>query len=107
MLPELVTSAAALITSIGSFIAATISARRAGEARTASTVAAAEVTPNHGGSLKDSIVRIEAAVGHIAEMQRSHGYQIGELRRDKLQTHEMIADRLSEHGHRLDRLEED
>lgn len=106
MLPELITSGAALLTSIGAFTASIVSARRAGEARTASAVTAAEVSPNHGGSMKDQLARIEIMVRALHETQRSQGHQLGEIRRDKLQAHELMADRLTEHGRRLDRLED-
>lgn len=107
MLPDLITSIAALVTSIGAFVASLISARRAGKAENASSIAAAEVSHNHGGTLKDAIARIELATRHISEVQRSQGHQIGEIRRDKVQAHEFMADRLSEHSKRLDRLERD
>lgn len=107
MIPELITSVAALLTSFGAFFASVISARRAGAAHTASSVAAAEVTANHGSSLKDSVSRIEAMLSHVAEVQRSQGHQIGEIRRDGSQTHELLSDRIKEQGRRIDRLEKD
>lgn len=89
---DLIASIAAVITSFGSFIAAVIAARKA-------STAANEVTPNHGGSLKDVVTRIE-------KMVRSQGHQIGEIRRDASVTHDQLGEDIDDVRHRLRRLED-
>ena len=42
----------------------------------------AEVKPNHGGSLKDAIVRIEQKQDLQHEITDSQGHQIGEIRKE-------------------------
>ena len=75
------TGLGALISSIAAVIGA-IHARRA----------ASEVTPNHGGSLKDLVTAIDDKVDSL-------GHQVGEIRRDADTTHRDMM-------HRLRRLED-
>lgn len=41
-----------------------------------------EVTPNHGGSMKDALRRVEQGQAQQTEMIRSQGHQLGEMKRD-------------------------
>ncbi|VDG76904.1 Uncharacterised protein [Actinobaculum suis] len=94
---------AAIITALASLITLSRRAKAtetaASSAAQAANSAAAQLTPNHGSTVSDAINRIE-------KMVSSQGHQIGEIRRDAAVTHEMIADRLSEHGDQITRLYE-
>lgn len=79
---ELLVGVAALITAVGSFIASIISARKAWKA-------VDELSPNHGGSVKDAVNRtevniqtLEKNIQHLDDAVKSVGHQIGEMRRD-------------------------
>lgn len=95
-----------LIAGIGTFVAALGAWRK-------SKKAASELSPNHGSSLKDSVSRIENSLAQLASMvqaqgsmQRSQGHQIGEIRRDAAQTHELLSDGLREVQRRVNRIED-
>ena len=78
-IPDL-TGLGTLISSIAAIISA-IHAKRASR----------EVTPNHGGSLKDLVTMIDDKVDSL-------GHQVGEIRRDADTTHRDLMARL----HRLE-----
>lgn len=98
MATELLSGVAELVTSAGAFIAAIVAARKASSAADSASTAVNEVTPNHGGSLKDIVTRIERFV-------RSQGHQIGEIKRDAAITHDQIGEGLDDLRHRVRRLE--
>lgn len=105
-------AADSLILAIGSLIAGLGTLIASLGAWRKSRTAAAELAPNHGSSLKDIVTRIELKLEHVSEMQgalsqtqRSQGHQIGEIRRDALQTHELLADGLKEANRRISKLE--
>lgn len=69
--------------------AALVAAFRANKAADAAGKTAAQVTPNGGGSMRDSVSRTEADVAVIrarveslGDAHRSHGHQLGEIKRD-------------------------
>lgn len=66
-------------------------------AASAASMAVRELRPDNGTSLADSVARIESMVA-------LQGQQIREIRQDAAVTHTMFADRLSEHGDRIERL---
>lgn len=83
---------AGVIGAIAGLIAAVRSSKAAAAADKAAASAdktAAQVTPNGGGSMRDSVTRTEADVSVIraslealTNISRSQGHQIGEIRRD-------------------------
>lgn len=104
---QLLLALGSLIAGIGTFVAALGAWRK-------SKKAADELSPNHGGSLKDSVSRIEATlaqlgamVQHQGQIQRSQGHQIGEIRRDSAHTHDLLTEGLKEAHRRIRRLEDD
>lgn len=104
MLAELINSFGSLIASIGALVAAVTAAGKARNAERNTAKLAnttndirKEVSPNHGSSMKDSLVRIEKLADGL-------GHQIGEIRRDAAVTHELLgnqvkalADRMNKH----------
>ena len=83
---------AGILSAIAALVAATRAGRAARDAGTAARDAgktAAQVSPNGGGSMRDSVTRTEADVSVIraslealTNISRSQGHQIGEIRRD-------------------------
>lgn len=91
MIPELpvwlqdVNGLAALVSAIAALVAAVRASRAARDAGKT----AAQVAPNGGSSMRDSVTRTEADVAVIraslealTDAHRSHGHQLGEVRRD-------------------------
>lgn len=83
---------AGIIGAIAALVAATragSAARDAGKAARDAGATAAQVTPNGGSTMRDSISRTEADVSVIraslealANVTRSHGHRLGEIRKD-------------------------
>lgn len=108
---------AGIISAIAALVAATragSAARDAGRAARDAGTTAAQVAPNGGGSsMRDSITRTEADVSVIrasleslAKTTSSHGWRLGEIRRDLTQAverHETDISRLDRAVERLDR----
>lgn len=96
---------AAIITSLGSFIAALVAARKA-------WAASSQLEHNHGGSVKDAVSRIEAQVDRTSEQVRwtseqvkSLGHQVGEIRRDSAVSREGVNTALESLDDRMRRFE--
>lgn len=70
-----------------------------------SKTAAEEARPNHGSSMRDAVIRIEATVQGMRDTQKAHGHQLGEIKQDSMEARKLLADRLNEHGTRLENLE--
>ena len=70
----------------------------------AATRAATELSPNHGTSMKDQLARMEIMLDSTDRMLRSQGQQIGEIRSDALQTHQMLHDSIERINRRIDDL---
>lgn len=88
-------------------IAALIAAVRASKAATSADKAAAQVTPNGGSTMRDSVTRTEADVSvikaqleHVTDAIRGHGHQLGEVKRDLY----AAVERHEADIHRLERL---
>lgn len=76
----MIASAAAVLGALAKLLACVAEVRRSLARITASTTATvAEVSPNHGGSMRDAISRIETGQAYHAEMIKSLGHQIGEM----------------------------
>lgn len=108
MIPELplwlqdLSGIAALVSAVAALVAAV---RATGAARDAGKTAA-QVSPNGGSTMRDSIGRTEADVAVIraslealTDAHRSQGHQIGEIKRDLTQA----VDRHEDDIRRLDR----
>lgn len=100
---------AGILSAIAALVAATRAGRAARDAGTAARDAgktAAQVTPNGGSTMRDSVSRTEADVAVIrasleglTNISRSMGHQIGEVRRDLT----AAVDRHEDDIRRLDR----
>lgn len=106
MLPDLISSVGSLITSIGALIASLSAARKARQANEntraltqATNVIKDEVSPNHGSSMKDSLMRIERQLN-------SQGHQIGEIRKDSAIVHDIFGNQIADLSKRILRLED-
>lgn len=102
----------ALIDSLGAFgavgglsgLAAVLAALR--ELRTSRVdvrAVRAQVEPNHGSSLADSVRRTEASV---TDLSRRMGHELGEIRRDVQGVRDDLRAARSDHESRLERLED-
>lgn len=72
-----------------SAVAALVAASRAGKAARDAGTTAAQVTPNGGSTMRDSITTtaadvaiIRASLEALAKTTSSHGWRLGEIRRD-------------------------
>lgn len=71
-----------------------------------------QLTPDHGRSIADKVSRIDASmcvlsqrVDDMAEIVRSVGHQVGEIRRDSADSHSDYDRRLVRHDERISHLE--
>lgn len=70
-----------------------------------SRTAAEEAKPNHGGSMRDAITRIETTVKLIKEIQYSQSKEIERIQHDNAVINKSFIEQLDEHTHRIIRLE--